>query len=201
MKNFIFQICFIILFSCVCTESFFKKLKLDPSQIQKIAEIARQKAESDLIKSMTTKFVTVASIVDKSKLAFVGSLGIPPHAVKKFLTARFTKGTTTATFNLEIFPDRVTVIQGLGVLEIEGDRAKIAYVEASTVGILNEQKQTVQLRKCHKILWIFEKCNIVNQEVIREFTTNELEIIRNSVRAQSAKELKERIETVIELQQ
>lgn len=83
MKNFIFQICFIILFSCVCTESFFKKLKLDPSQIQKIAEIARQKAESDLIKSMNTKFVTVASIVDKSKLAFVGSLGIPPHAVKK----------------------------------------------------------------------------------------------------------------------
>ena len=48
---------------------------------------------------------------------------------------------------------------------------------------------------------IFEKCNIVNQEVIREFTTNELEIIRNAVRAQSAKELKERIETVIELQQ
>ena len=135
----------------------------------------------------------MASIVDKSKLAFVGSLGIPPHAVKKFLTARFTKGTTTATFNLEIFPDRV--------LEIEGDRAKIAYVEASTVGRLNEQKQTVQLRKCHKILWIFEKCNIVNQEVIREFTTNELEIIRNAVRAQSAKELKERIETVIELQQ
>lgn len=43
--------------------------------------------------------------------------------------------------------------------------------------------------------------NIVNQEVIREFTTNELEIIRNAVRAQSAKELKERIETVIELQQ
>ena len=102
MKNFIFQICFIILFSCVCTEPFFKKLKLDPSQIQKIAEIARQKAESDLIKSMSTKFVTVASIVDKSKLAFVGSLGIPPHAVKKILTARFTKGTTTATFNLEI---------------------------------------------------------------------------------------------------
>ena len=111
MKNFIFQICFIILFSCVCTESFFQKLKLDPSQIQKIAEIARQKAESDLIKSMSIKFVTVASIVDKSKLAFVGSLGIPPHTVKKFLTARFTKGTTTATFNLEIFPDRVTVIQ------------------------------------------------------------------------------------------
>ena len=101
---------------------------------------------------------------------------------------------------MEIFPDRVTVIQGLGVLEIEGDRAKIAYVEASTVGRLNEQKQTVQLRKCHKILWIFEKCNIV-KEVIREFTTNELEIIRNAVRAQSAKELKERIETVIELQQ
>ena len=102
---------------------------------------------------------------------------------------------------MEIFPDRVTVIQGLGVLEIEGDRAKIAYVEASTVGRLNEQKQTVQLRKCHKIMWIFEKRNIVNQEVIREFTTNELEIIRNAVRAQSAKELKERIETVIELQQ
>ena len=58
-----------------------------------------------------------------------------------------------------------------------------------------------QCRKCHKILWIFEKCNIVNQEVIREFTTNELEIIRNAVRAQSAKELKERIEIVIELQQ
>lgn len=101
---------------------------------------------------MSTKFVTVASIVDKSKLAFVGSLGIPPHAVKKVPHRKIHKRNNNSTFNLEIFPDRVTVIQGLGVLEIEGDRAKIAYVEASTVGRLNEQKQTVQLRKCHKIL-------------------------------------------------
>ena len=200
MQKFIFPISFILLFSIISFNPFFKTIKLDPRAIQKIAEIAREKAESTLIASMKTKFVTVASVVDKSKLAFVGSLGIPSHAVKKFVTARFTKGMTTASFNLELFPDRVTVIQGLGVLEIEGDRAKIAYVEASTVGKVNEQKEKVQLKQCRKILGFFEKCWLVEQEVVRDFSVKELEIIKNAVRAQSAKELKGRIEKVMELQ-
>ena len=69
-----------------------------------------------------------------------------------------------------------------------------------TVGKVNEQKEKVQLKQYRKILWIFEKCWFVEQEVVRDFSVKELEIIKNAVRAQSAKELKGRIEKVMELQ-
>ena len=37
---------------------------------------------NQLVKDMSTKLITIASTVDKTKIASVGSLGIPPHAVE-----------------------------------------------------------------------------------------------------------------------
>ena len=152
-----------------------------------------------LIKNINTKLITIASTVDKAKINTVGSLGIPPHAVEKFKAAVYAKDATSSSFQIEIFPDKASAIEGLGVIKIEGDQAKIAYAEAHTKAELIEQFNLVNSRECHG-WWIWRKCHTVTNKVSRGFTLNELYTIKREVKHRSSTELSKRLNDIQELQ-
>lgn len=45
---------------------------------------------------------------------------------------------TDSSINIEVFPDKANTIEGLGVVEIDGNKATISYVEAHTTATVIE---------------------------------------------------------------
>lgn len=141
-----------------------------------------------LISNMNTKFTTLANTVDRNKIDQIGALGIPKHAVEKFITAKFAKSATATSFTLELFPTQASAIEGL-----VNNTAKIAYAEAHTTASLIEQQERWKRTHCRKFLFFKKHCTESFFYKPRGFTIFELNSIKSAIKNRSTSELKERI--------
>ena len=151
---------------------------------------------SYLISKMDTKFTSLANTVDKEKIDQIGTLGIPKHAVEKFKAAKFAKSAAATSFTLELFPSQASAIEGLGVIEIVNNTAKIAYAEAHTTASLSEQQQKWKRTHCTKFLFFKKHCTESFFYKPRGFTIYELNSIKSAIKNRSTSELKERIQKI-----
>ena len=90
---------------------------------------------------------------------------------------------TDSSINIEVFPDKANTIEGLGVVEIDGNKATISYVEAHTTATVIEQFEPLVVNG-----------NVVKQ--LRGFTVKEIDIIKSAVIEKAKNDLKERIEAI-----
>lgn len=146
-----------------------------------------------LISNMNTKFTTLANTVDRNKIDQIGALGIPKHAVEKFIAAKFAKSATATSFTLELFPTQASAIEGLGVIEIVNNTARIAYAEAHTTASLIEQQERWKRTHCRKFLFFKKHCTESFFYKPRGFTIFELNSIKSAIKNKSTSELEERI--------
>ena len=74
------------------------------------------------------------------KLKKIGLLGVPSYAVEKFKAAIFAKDVVVNSFHFEISQGEGKLIEGIGIIEIQGDKAKFAYLESTNTGNLIPQE-------------------------------------------------------------
>ena len=168
-------------------------------QFKRLQDLSKEKSfPYQLVSNMKTEYVTIANTIKKSNIEKLNLLGIPSHAVAKFKAALWSQTAVSKSFNIELFPTQASVIEGLGVVEIEGDSAKIYYAEAHTKANLIQQKVPQKRRSCSGALW-WRKCRNWIEMIVRGFTQKELDIIKRAVTARAANDLKTRVENLMKL--
>ena len=168
-------------------------------QFKRLQDLSKEKSfPYQLVSNMKTEYVTIANTIKKSNIEKLNLLGIPSHAVAKFKAALWSQTAVSKSFNIELFPTQASVIEGLGVVEIEGDSAKIYYAEAHTTANLIQQKVPQKRRSCSGALW-WRKCRNWIEMIVRGFTQKELDIIKTAVTARAANDLKTRVENLMKL--
>ena len=86
------------------------------------------------------------------------------------------------------------------MIEVDGNVAKFAYVEAATTGNAIQQTEPHSYRKCKRFLF-FKKCRTITERRNRGFSLHELEMIKNALRELSAVKITERINAIKELRE
>ena len=181
------------------TDKELKFLSLFGPSYEKLLEYKRLKLNSkektnsnQLISSMSSKYITVASTIDKTKIQDLTKLGIPKYTVDKFKAAIYSKKATATKFTIEIFPTQASGIIGLGSVEFDGNNAKIAYVEAHTTATLIQILEPFFTEHCSGALfWIKFRKNL--EKKARGYTIKELELIKQGIKARALNDLNERI--------
>ena len=75
---------------------------------------------------------------------------MPDYAVEKFKAAQFTKEVVVNSFHFEISQGEGKLIEGIGIIEVQGDNAKFAYVESTNTGNLITQQVIIKFKECKK---------------------------------------------------
>ena len=180
-------------------------------QNQKLIEFARaivniaksSKARlgaASLVSNVQSTLKNIADRVDKAKINQIGALGVPSYAVEKFRAAVFAHDATATSFHFQLDKTNAKLVEGLGVIEVDGNVAKFAYVEATTTGNLIQQTEIHSYRKCKRFLF-FKKCRTIYERINRGFTLSELDRIKNALRELSAVKLTDRINAIKELRE
>ena len=126
-------------------------------QFQQLKDLSKTKTNGwQLVSSMNTEYFTIATSLSKNKIDQLYQLNIPQHAIKEFKAVLFAKKIVSSSFRIELYPDKAKALQGLGVVELDGDNVKLYYGEATTTGTLIEQKEPVERKKC-KRKWFKKK--------------------------------------------
>ena len=168
-------------------------------QFQQLKDLSKTKTNGwQLVSSMNTEYFTIATSLSKNKIDQLYQLNIPQHAIKEFKAVLFAKKIVSSSFRIELYPDKAKALQGLGVVELDGDNVKLYYGEATTTGTLIEQKEPVERKKC-KRKWFKKKCTHWIEMVPRGFTLSELEVIKQTLRVKAANDLQIRISNLMGL--
>ena len=83
---------------------------------------------------------------------------------------------------------------------IQGNNAKVVYIEAHTRGELIEQKEPLKLKECHSTFLFGKSCTERIVMKTRGFTINELNLIKAAIRQKSASELQNIMQSIRNLQ-
>lgn len=141
------------------------------------------------IKNLNTYVDVLSNTVKKDKIGRLGELGVPKYAVDKFVqTLKSGSGTTFNYFQLNGYK----IAYGVGKIEVQGENARYAYLEAHTSGTPIPQKENRRYKKC-KGWFVFKKCRMVDNWVERPFTAAEYEVMRNALRGKSLQELRSKV--------
>ena len=141
-----------------------------------------------LINNIQSYVLNVAQTVPKSKIDKIGLLGVPSYAVEKFKTAIFAKDVVVNSFHFEISQGEGKLIEGIGIIEIQGDKAKFAYVESTNTGNLITQQVIIKFKECKKYVFV-KKCHNRERREDRGFKLEELEKIKQALREKSSQVL------------
>ena len=141
------------------------------------------------IKNMNTYVDVLSNTIKKDKISRLGELGVPKHAVDNFV--RTVKHGNETSFTYVSVNSNSNVI-GIGKIEVQGEKARYAYLEAHSSGTLIPQKENHRYRKC-KGWWIFKKCWWEDNWVVRKYTIAELEVIKNALRGKSLIDLRSKV--------
>ena len=115
-----------------------------------------------LINNIQSTVYNIAQTVPKGKIGQIGILGVPDYAVEKFKAAQFTKEVVVNSFHFEISQGEGKLIEGIGIIEIQGDKAKFAYVESTNTGNLSTQQVIIKFKECKK--YVFERNAKIKKE-------------------------------------
>ena len=166
-------------------------------QFQQLKALSKEKTNGwQLVGNMKTDYFTISTSLATNKIDQLYLLNIPAHAIKEFKAVLFTKKIVSTSFRVELNPTTASAIEGLGVVELEGNLVKLSYAEANTVGTLIEQKEPVKREKC-KRKWFKKKCTHWIEMVPRGFTDKEVDVIKHTLRVKAAKDLETRIENLM----
>lgn len=171
-------------------------------QFKQLQQLSKEKTYGwQLVTNLKTDYVTLATNIKKDKLNQIYQLNIPQHAIEKFKGVLFAKKIIDDSFRIDIVSEKdltAKAIQGLGVVELDGEAIKLYYAEATTTGKIIEQKEPVKRRKCKGALF-WRKCTNWIEMVNRGITTKEIDIIKQTVRVKAAKDLEGRITSLMGL--
>lgn len=169
-------------------------------QFKQLQALSKEKTNGwQLVTDLKTDYTTIATSIRKDKLNQLYQLNIPQHAIEKFKAVLFAKVIVDDSFRIDIVANKeAKSIQGLGVVELDGDSIKLYYAEANTTGRMIEQKTPVKRERCKKFLFI-KKCTHWIDMVPRGFTAQEIEIIKQTVRVKAARDLETRITNLMGL--
>ena len=169
-------------------------------RLKELQKLSQEKTNGwQLVTNLKTTYFTIATTIKRDKLSQIYQLGIPQHAIEKFKAVLFAKVIVDDSFRIDIVADKqAKSIQGLGVVELDGDSIKLYYAEANTTGRMIEQKTPVKRERCKKFLFI-KKCTHWIEMVPRGFTAQEIAIIKQTVRVKAARDLETRITNLMGL--
>ena len=148
-----------------------------------------------LINNIQSNVLNIAQTVPMSKIAQIGVLGVPGYAVERFKAAQFTKEVVVNSFHFEISENEGKLIEGIGIIEVQGDKAKFAYAESTNTGNLITQQVIVKYKDCRKYFGI-KRCKNRERTENRGFRIDELEKIKVALREKSARALTDRINVI-----
>ena len=148
-----------------------------------------------LINNIQSYVLNVAQTVPKFKIEKIGLLGVPSYAVEKFKAAIFAKDVVVNSFHFEISQGEGKLIEGIGIIEIQGDKAKFAYLESTNTGNLIPQEIIIKYKECKKYFGI-KKCKTREGREQRGSEVEEIEKIKTALREKSAQALTQRINVI-----
>ena len=105
-----------------------------------------------LISNIQSTVYNIAQTVPKGKIGQIGTFGVPAYAVEKFQAAQFIKEVVVNSFHFEISQGVGKLIEGIGIIEVQGDNAKFAYVESTNTGNLITQQVIIKFKECKNII-------------------------------------------------
>ena len=169
-------------------------------QFKQLQALSKEKTNGwQLVTDLKTDYTTIATSIRKDKLNQLYQLNIPQHAIEKFKAVVFAKVIVEKTIRVDIFAEKeAKSIQGLGVVELEGDQIKLYYAEATTTGQTIQQKEPVHRKKCKGALF-WRKCTHWIDWVPRGFTHKEIDVIKQTLRVKAAQDLNTRIQSLMNL--
>ena len=169
-------------------------------QFKQLQALSKEKTNGwQLVTDLKTDYTTIATSIRKDKLSQLYQLNIPQHAIEKFKAVVFAKVIVEKTIRVDIFAEKeAKSIQGLGVVELEGDQIKLYYAEATTTGQTIQQKEPVHRKKCKGALF-WRKCTHWIDWVPRGFTHKEIDVIKQTLRVKAAQDLNTRIQSLMNL--
>ena len=169
-------------------------------RLKELQKLSQEKTNGwQLVTNLKTTYFTIATTIKRDKLSQIYQLGIPQHAIEKFKAVVFAKVIVEKTIRVDIFAEKeAKSIQGLGVVELEGDQIKLYYAEATTTGQTIQQKEPVHRKKCKGALF-WRKCTHWIDWVPRGFTPKEIDLIKQTLRVRAAQDLHTRIQNLMNL--
>lgn len=169
-------------------------------RLKELQKLSQEKTNGwQLVTNLKTTYFTIATTIKRDKLNQIYQLGIPQHAIEKFKAVVFAKVIVEKTIRVDIFAEKeAKSIQGLGVVELEGDQIKLYYAEATTTGQTIQQKEPVHRKKCKGALF-WRKCTHWIDWVPRGFTHKEIDVIKQTLRVRAAQDLNTRIQNLMNL--
>ena len=170
------------------------------TRLTELKKLSQEKTNGwQLVTNLKTTYFTIATTIKRDKLNQIYQLGIPQHAIDKFKAVIFAKVIVEKTIRVDIFSEKeAKSIQGLGVVELEGDGIKLYYAEATTTGQTIQQKEPVHRKKCKGALF-WRKCTHWIDWVPRGFTHKEIDLIKQTLRVRAAQDLHTRIQNLMNL--
>ena len=111
-----------------------------------------------LINNIQSNVYNITQIIPKDQIGQIGTFGVPAYAVEKFQAAQFIKEVVVNSFHFEISQGEGKLIEGIGIIEVQGDNAKFAYVESTNTGNLITQQVIIKFKECKKIIFM-KKCH------------------------------------------
>jgi len=121
--------------------------------------------------------------------------GLPPHIVNKFRAAVFGSSLAFQSFQVTI-PARVndassyaSMDEVVGVARNNNGQVQMAYVWATSTGRLIGAFDTIEWKKCRKVLFV-SKCKKKRAKIPRPFTADEINYITRGLRGRAYRQLK-----------
>ena len=190
MVNISFTVTLIILLSLTSCRMFGKL-----SRIVSIIEANKFKQPNagHLIKNIDSKITkNIAQSIPKGNINQLTKLGVPSEVVDAFNDILYSEQALGNTYYFNITKEQGKITEGIGIIELQGEIAKFAYVESYTVGTLIPQEVIKTIRECKHFLWI-RKCKNKKVKEKREFHMDEMMNIYDALENKSANLLTNRI--------
>ena len=148
-----------------------------------------------LINNIQSNVYNIAQTVPKDQIGQIGNYGVPAYVAEKFQAAQFTKEVIVNSFHFEISQGEGKLIEGIGIIEVQGDKAKFAYAESTNTGNLITQQIIIKFKECKKYAFI-KKCHNRERRENRGFKIEELDKIKQALREKSAQVLTQKINEI-----
>ena len=153
----------------------------------------KQPNAGHLIKNIDSKITrNIAQSIPKGNINQLTRLDIPSEVVDAFNDILYSEQALGNTYYFNITKEQGKITEGIGIIELQGEIAKFAYVESYTVGTLIPQEVIKTIKECKHFLWI-KKCKDKKVKEQREFHMDEMMNIYDALEKKSANLLTNRI--------
>lgn len=153
---------------------------------------AKHRQTKNYIQNITAYVDVLSNTVKIIKIPRLAELGVPQYVIDHFVEAIQSKKKNHC-FKYESV-NGGNMILGFGTIEVDGEKARYAYIEAHTSGNLIFQKVNHPIEKCWESPFGQKRCWKEDNWEIRDFKEVELRYIKSGLRVESMEKIKSIIE-------